>query len=333
VIRLRFRWSNPQFAAFAANAFAEEYVRRRIQVYAASGGERFYDEQIRLSQGRLEDIERQLEEFRKRNGISDVTLQRELLLREISQLNRDNETAGIALQDLQVKRERVHRTFEKTAEWPETPVVGEIVPDMTALDARYVAALADRNKLLDTYDPNSRILQSQNAQIEMLRQQKFQALDSFIGAQIASVTTRRNLIGAALAQKQASVANLDRSMVTLRDLERQRTLIEQDYSLYAKKVEEFRISEALSTQRISSVRILGPAVPQEKPVKPALLVTMALAALMGLFLGFAYATISEYFDHSFRGTHDVKAVLGVPLLASIPDAKRDAMAAGPPIRG
>ncbi len=96
------------------------------------------------------------------------------------------------------------------------------------------------------------------------------------------------------------------------------------------KAEDFRISAALSKQRLTSVKILGPALPPEKPAKPWVTVIMVLAAFLGIFLGFAYATVSEYFDHGLRDKEDVESALGVPVLASIPDAKYGLRAASRP---
>jgi succinoglycan biosynthesis transport protein ExoP len=165
-----------------------------------------------------------------------------------------------------------------------------------------------------------------------LRAQKFRNLDDFIRSHISSVTKRRELIAATLAEKRKSLAALDQSARTLRDIERQRDLIEHDYKAYANKAEDFRISTALNKQHLTSVKILGPALPPEKPAKPWVTVVMVLAAFLGMFLGFAYATVSEYFDHSLCDKEDVESALGVPLLAIVPDAKYSTRAATRPAR-
>jgi len=330
VIGLKFSWSDPEFAAYAANAFAEEYVRRRTDVYATDDAQRFYSDQIKLYQGKLAGIEHEIERYRETKSISNLDVQRELVLKDISQLEREFNDVGGALKDLQVKLDAVYSRYVKSDAWLETPIIAGIVPDMTALDKRYFDTLADHNRLLDTNTPQSRSVQALNTQLAKLRDQKFRVLDGFIQSHKSGLTKRQEFIAATLVETRKSLAALDQSARTLRDMERQRDLIEHDYKEYSNKAEDFRISAALNKQRLSSVKILGPALPPEKPDKPWVSVVMGLAALVGLFLGFAYATISEYFDHGLRDKEDVESALGVPLLAVVPDAKYGKRAVGGP---
>jgi uncharacterized protein involved in exopolysaccharide biosynthesis len=328
VIKLKFRWSNPQFAAFAANALADEYVRRRTEVYATDEAQRFYSDQIQVYQERLVEIEHAIEQYRKQRNISNLDLQRELLLKEISELERNFTEAGSALKDLEVKLDSVRLTFDKTDDWLETPIIGGILPDMTALDQRYFDAFAERNRLLETDTPKSRAVQTVTTQMAKLRAQKFQSLEDFIQSQVGSVTKRQKLYTASLAEKRNALAALDQSARTLREMERQRDLTERDYKEYSNKAGDFRISAALNKQQLSSVRILGPALPPEKPAKPWVTVVMTLAVFLGLFLAFLYATVSEYFDHTLGNKEDVEAALGIPLLAAIPEMKYESRARG-----
>jgi uncharacterized protein involved in exopolysaccharide biosynthesis len=332
VIRLKVEWSNPQFAAVAANAFAKEYVRRRIQVYAAGDAERFYRDQIALHRDKLSSIEEEIETFRRERGVSNPELQRELLLREISQLEREFDDAGVTIRDLHAKLAGVQRVYDGTDDWLETPAFGALIPDLTALDRRYFDLVADRNRLLETDTPKSRAVQSFDAQMAKLRAQKLQSLRNFIRLQADGVTARRELVGGAIVAKRRSLAELDRNARILREIDRRRNLTELEYSEYAKKAEDFRISQALSSERITSVRIIGPALPPESFSKPWVSLVLGLTAFLSVFLGFAYATISEYFDHTFRGKEDVESGLGVRLLATVPDMKYHLRAGSWPAR-
>lgn len=332
VIRLKVTWSNPQFAAVVANAFAKEYVRRRIQVYATGNAERFYRGQIEHQREKLADIENQIEKFRKEQGVSDAGLQRELLLRDISRLEQEFDQGGVDMRELQAKREAVQQLFDRTDEWIETPMIGSVIPDMTALDKRYFDLVAERNRLLETDTAKSRAVQSVGAQIAKLRAQKLDSLKNFIQLQSDGAGKRRALIAASIVAKRGALAELDRNARVLQDIDRQRELTDRSYKEYAKKAEDFRISQALSRERLTSVKIIGPALPPEKFSKPWVSVILGLTALLSLFLGFAYATLSEYFDHTFRDHADVESVLGIRLLATVPDLKYYARAASSPSR-
>ena len=102
-IRLTFSWSNPQFAAFAANTYAEEYVKRRIEVYKSSDTQKFYMDQIELLDKQLLDVEEELELFLEQTKISNFDVQIELNLRQISRLEEEFIDVEYALGDLSFK--------------------------------------------------------------------------------------------------------------------------------------------------------------------------------------------------------------------------------------
>lgn len=73
------------------------------------------------------------------------------------------------------------------------------------------------------------------------------------------------------------------------------------------------------------VNVLGKAPVPESPAKPKLPLNIFLGLVGGLLLGFGIAAIAEYVDTRIRGTSDLTARLGVPVLGLIP---RDEAASG-----
>ncbi len=87
---------------------------------------------------------------------------------------------------------------------------------------------------------------------------------------------------------------------------------------YKKKGEELRVSDLLSTQKISGVRVVSEAKAPVEPVGPRRGLILALAALIGLFLGIGYSALAEYFNHTFRDERDVERMLGARVLMTVP---------------
>ena len=160
-----------------------------------------------------------------------------------------------------------------------------------------------------------------NNQIAKLRTQKAESLTNAISPQIKSTKQKKKILARELAKKRSALDVLDKSSRRLKELRRSRDIIETNYVKYKEKAEDFRITDALSDRSITSVRITGIALPPEKPVSPWTTLILALAAFLGLFMGFVYSTLSEFFDHSFTRKNEVESVLGIPLLATIPDLK------------
>lgn len=316
-IKLTFSWSNPQFAAFAANTYAEEYVNRRIKIYKNSDTQKFYLDQIELLEKQLFDIEEELELFLEQTDISNLIVQKELYLRQIALLENEFVDVRFTLGDLSIKLDQLSNIYANTKEWPEMSGV----TDLSALDKHFFDIQVQKNKLLGTLTKESRAIVTLEEQIAKLRKQKVESLTNAIDPQIKSNEAKKTLIAEELQKKRMALKTLDQKSRRFKELERSRNIIEVNYVKYKEKAEDFRIVSALSERRITSVLIIGDALPPAKPSSPWNSLVMGIAAFLGLFLGFVYVTFSEYFDHSFQGRQDVESVLGVPLLVIIPNLK------------
>lgn len=71
----------------------------------------------------------------------------------------------------------------------------------------------------------------------------------------------------------------------------------------------------------SNIKIVQAALPPIKPKLPKALV-LVLAIPAGVFLGFVLVFVFERFDDTVRGPDDIKTFLNLPLLGSIPKARR-----------
>ena len=103
-------------------------------------------------------------------------------------------------------------------------------------------------------------------------------------------------------------------------LDRERQVNEKYYVLMKTKYQESRITEA---SKISSVRIVDPAIPPQRPVKPKKKMNLILGLFIGLGLGVGIAFIKEYLDHSVRTDDDLQRA-GLSSIAIVPtiNAKR-----------
>ncbi|HXX33550.1 MAG TPA: GNVR domain-containing protein, partial [Thermodesulfobacteriota bacterium] len=74
-------------------------------------------------------------------------------------------------------------------------------------------------------------------------------------------------------------------------------------------------------------KILDPAVLPEKPVKPDRNKIFLVGAFVGLVIGLGLTWFRESLDQSFRTATDLEDYLGVPVLARVPNLKREKKAA------
>jgi LPS O-antigen subunit length determinant protein (WzzB/FepE family) len=96
----------------------------------------------------------------------------------------------------------------------------------------------------------------------------------------------------------------------------------RNYDLYLTRLEESRISDAMDTEKISNISVVEPASIPLRPVNPKPFLNISMAIVFGLLGGLSWAFFCEYLRDRIESTEDAENLLGLPVLASIPLAKR-----------
>ena len=85
------------------------------------------------------------------------------------------------------------------------------------------------------------------------------------------------------------------------------------------RIKEISVTEEAGALNIS---ILEVARPEDKPSKPLKARVMALALALGLMFGWGFAFLREWLDYRLRSADEISAVLGVPVLGTVPRMPR-----------
>jgi polysaccharide biosynthesis transport protein len=125
---------------------------------------------------------------------------------------------------------------------------------------------------------------------------------------------------------QAKYNDYERRMVLSPDVERQYREMTRDlesaqfkYQEILSKQTEVQVSENLETERKGEkFTLIEPPQPPEKPISPNRPLILVVGLLMAGVLGVAGIVAREAFDASVRGPSDIRLLLQIPALASIP---------------
>lgn len=319
VIRIGFAWPDPEFAAVAVNAFAKEFLAKFVRIHENAQSEEFYREQIGINEKKLVEADAALWKFRAANGITNLPLQKEILLREASEIEGRRGEVAMRLEENRAMRDAVTATLAAGRQWIQTPEIRQRpIVDLSALDRQYFELAARHSQLAATMGDASPELQQVAGRMAQLRQTKAQSLMAAITQTVNAAAQERASLDAQLREKRARLAILDQHTAEFGELERARSLAEANFMSYKKKGEEMRVSDLLSTQKITGVRVVSEAKPPVEPAAPRRGLILALAAFIGLFLGFGYSAICEYFNRTFRNERDVELMLGTRVLMTLP---------------
>jgi uncharacterized protein involved in exopolysaccharide biosynthesis len=161
----------------------------------------------------------------------------------------------------------------------------------------------------ETYETNSNRRQ--------LQLDALQKSSQLIGLRAKAQEERKKM-----EETSAKLAGLDTTEDALHRVEREISVLEQNYLLYKRQLEEARIQDAMDSAQFSNVSVLSPPVASVEPVKPR----RGLLAMAGTALGFLLTAGTLFLRESLRpSAHSreaTSAALGVPVLVRVPEVRQ-----------
>jgi uncharacterized protein involved in exopolysaccharide biosynthesis len=321
ILILSYTCPNPEFAAFAVNTYAAEFLQMRTDVYKQKDSYDFYVDQINLYNKKLDGVEEELQKFLSVNAITNIDVQKDLLLRSIDSLEKDHIEATVRRHQAEALLGEIKRMQALPDMWVETPDMGTNNVDKQAylseLDRSYFALKIERDRLLSMYTPKSREIKKIDTQLANLRQQKAESLINIFTVDAVNARSKEEVFFRELTDMRSRLEKINENTYTLRKLERAEEINKDTLLSYKKKAEDLRIYDDLDKRKITSVKIINPAVVPLKPVYPKKTLIVCIAAFLGFFLSFGFSAFYEFFNHAFKDAEEVSEVLNVPLLLNV----------------
>ncbi|HEX9107928.1 MAG TPA: polysaccharide biosynthesis tyrosine autokinase, partial [Longimicrobiales bacterium] len=169
-----------------------------------------------------------------------------------------------------------------------------------------------RAELLDRRKPEDPDVQVLTARINDLDTQLGTIVTTYLHGlenQIGSYDGILHRFGAVLDRIPATEVQYARLL-------RQEKVLSEIYTMLQTRLKEAQIMAAVEDP---SVRVVDPAIPPDKPVRPNIPLSLGLAAFLGIILGVGLAFGREHLDGSVRTREDLLAVGGqLPVLGTIP---------------
>lgn len=344
VIEIGFKHQDPKIAARVVNKVADLYLDHHLQIYKTPQSLKFFQEQSGILKMKLELAEEGFNRLKKKHNLSSFEEQRSLLLRTASELRVDlNRTLS---QEVET-RNRILKLNQQITSTPETISQGQEVDHnpylISNLQARLVELELKEKQLLTKYTEESRLVKHVREEILLVRENlteqelkrygksrsglnpTYQRLHEDIlknEADLKALNAKRETLRNQLEKYQRDLDDLNQVGVLYTQLRQEVEVNRENYRRYLAKFEESRISDAMDAKKISSVSLIEPARPPLKPVSPKKRLNILLGFFLGLVGALCLAFFSEYLNDSLERPEDVEEYLGVPVLTSIPELKK-----------
>jgi uncharacterized protein involved in exopolysaccharide biosynthesis len=346
ILQVSYESKDPRLATEVINELCQRYVDRHLEVHESKGIYSFFQKQAEVLRDTLQVMSAMLEEFEAEHDLVAPEQQRQLYLQKLAeyevQLNtlRANSRAAGQQVDFLEKRIAAEPTRLQTQnQQVSSSVVEGLTEELASLKSKYAEVVRGERNRSEPRGQMARSLKARIAKIEETIQQHERTQQPEVSTDInqsmmdlsADLTRARfDLIGyqtkekelrTAVAELRRDLKNLERASFIHEAMVRQIQLVQNNYSLYAKKREEARISEALDREKVANVSIIDPASVPLSPVSPNRKLNIAMGFFLALFISMATAFGVSFFDSVVHSSGDIERQLEVPVIVSIPDGE------------
>lgn len=317
VLSVAFTSQDPEIAAQGANLLADFYVSDQLEgkFAAVRKANAWLEGRITDLRQEVLDAEEKIQAYRARHGLVQGQFSG-LAAERISRLQADllQQRSDLALAEARVAQARA-------GNYASLPQVqnNQAILNLRNQEAQARRDLATLSAQLGNRHPD--VVRARNAlgDVERLLATEISRVVAAVTTEAASARTRVETTQAALAEaeRQANQAGTDEIQVRAleRDAEAARTLLAAVQQRSQQTVAQTAIEKP-------DARVLSAAMPPPEPSWPrAGLILLGSLALGGLF-GMLLIYFLEMTDRSLHSGEEIRAELGLPCLALVPEMKR-----------
>lgn len=307
VMTISYSSDDPAFAQAAANAFADAYMQRSVQlrVQPVRQSADFLDEQAKTLRQALLDAQERLSKFQKARGIVSTD---ERVDQETARYN------ALVMQLTLAEAERVDTSARQRNSGSESSPDAITSPAVAGLRAQLATAQTRLSEISSVVGRNHPQRVQLEAQIETLQQQ--------IAAEVRRVSTGTTSVDRGTSQKVAALRSMveqqKQLLLSLRESRDQVATYVRDvesaqraYDAVAQRLGQFQLAQQ-NTQ--SDTRLLNAASLPITPTSARRWQGALVAIVLGLAVGIGAALLMESFDRRVRAVEDLAVVPGVPVI-------------------
>lgn len=309
---------SPTKAARIANAFAETYIARQIdlKINSSSNSNVLLNSQIDEMRRKVEEAETAVQQYKAANNLLGSD-QGTLTQQEISSMNTQLASARSAEAEAEARLRAAQRQLKSGSNGEDVGAAlgSQTISDLRRQRSEVSAKVADLQGRYGPMHPDLKNAQRQLTDVDGQIQAEINRIISNLAAQVEVARSQKASIEGSLGQARGQLVSGNAASVKLNELERNADAARTLYQTVLTRVKETAAQQAV-TQADS--RIDSPATPPARPSSPNKPLNMLLGLIAGLGLGVVAAFILERWNARLTSVDDVENGLGLPFLGSIP---------------
>ena len=323
VIRLTLEDAVPQKGEAILNTLINAYNQAAVtdKNRVAANTLQFVEKRLRMVSGELASVEKNVEQYKSKFGITDLGAQAQSFLQTTQQNDAQLNQVSVQLAALNDLQEFVTTQSDKRGNTPATvglndPVLLGEIGKLSQLELR-------RDELAQTTSNENPMLQTIDNQIRATKNNIGQNIKSMK----AMLSSSKDQYAARNEEVENNIRSIPQQERALMDITRQQSIKNNLYTYLLQKREELAVTFAAS---IADSRVLDAAKSSGDPVKPVGVVIYALFGLVGLIFPTAVVAGKNALNTRVTRRVDVESVTQVPILGEVMSKRhRDVLIVAP----
>jgi len=313
LVQISVRNADPELAAGIANTTARTFLATHIERKLESSlyARQFLEEQISQTKAKLEESERIINTYAKKNEILNLGEKGSAA----TQTFVDFSTALARAEQDRIKAETLYNQVRQNPESAPQAVVNEAIRAYKEQRARLEADYAKNRSTFKPEYPAMVAARAQIAELDGRIDTEVNNILSSIQGQYLAAKKAEDQLRSKVASTRAEVLSVQDRSVDMNLLARELDTNRQVYDSLLQRLKEVSVTAGLTTNNVS---IVDRAAVPLFPASPNLKLNVGLGLLAGLFLGLLAAMLREQMDDSVKNANELETRYRLPLLGLIP---------------
>lgn len=320
----------PEKIKAIANKLADEYVTQSLEDkrLQASSTRRFIEEQLERIKKNLDEVGRELMDFKREEGIIDISTETNRRIMIMSSLENKILEESINRQIKRRELSELRRRAEKLGAIP-SDAGGSSRTDFSffaeesrirVIEDRIMKLQDERTQLMVTHTENHPEVQKIDGEITRLNDELAFELDHIL--EEGTLATEVNLSNENIDYLNATyddyynyLSDIPKKELELNRLERKYQVNEKIYFSLMEKLQEAQIRESMEN---ADIRVIDYAITPRRPTSPNHLKNISIGLALGVMLGLGLVFILEFADTSLSTVEEVERLFHYPVVGVIP---------------
>lgn len=311
VLKLSIRETNPKRGADFLDKLVEIYNNNAIEDKnkVAMNTSVFIEERIKIINKELGYSEREIENYKKKEGLTDISSNASLFMKEGNEYEKrkaENENQLNLIRFLREYMSEENKVLPTNIGISDAALLSQI--------SKYNELLLDRNRLLRTTSDNNPVVLSKNAMIEALHEN----IQTLIANLEDGIRITQNDLDK-LAQKfKAQVGYVPTQERRYAEIDRRRQIQSQLFMILLQKREENALAMAATTNK---AKIIDESLADTAPISPKKNMVYLIAFVLGLVIPAVVLYLKDLFNVTFASSSELERMrlTDLPILAELPD--------------